>query len=248
MFKRQALGQLRGDVLAGTFYVSNWYQIFTGLGYTASGDFAPLRHLWSLAVEEQFYLIWPIMMVVLLGRSGTRRVADVSRWLFVAAVAITVPSRSLYYTGPIAEPSITPDAYWWIGGRPIGKIDTLYLSTFTRLGGLLLGSAFAWCGGRGGGARSAAHQGPMVRRRRAARIVLHRLDVLDDTCWPPSTAPTRSCSAAACSSPGSGDARDHRRRHPPWRVRRTGSSGTRCSCGSALRSYGLYLYHWPIFR
>ena len=66
-FERDALGQLRGDVLAGSFYVSNWYQVWVGLGYTASGDFAPLRHLWSLAVEEQFYLWWPIVMILLLG-------------------------------------------------------------------------------------------------------------------------------------------------------------------------------------
>ncbi|WP_040496741.1 acyltransferase family protein, partial [Ilumatobacter nonamiensis] len=53
IFQTEALGQLRGDVIAGLFYVSNWYQLFVGLGYTAAFDFAPLRHLWSLAVEEQ---------------------------------------------------------------------------------------------------------------------------------------------------------------------------------------------------
>jgi len=143
IFKYEALGALRGDVIAGFFYVSNYYQIWEGLGYTAAGDFAPLRHLWSLAVEEQFYLFWPVVMIFLLGRNGTRQVAAVSRWLFVAAVLLTVATALLFYPGPIAEPNVTPDAYWWIGDRPINKIDTLYLGTISRLSGILLGSAFA---------------------------------------------------------------------------------------------------------
>jgi peptidoglycan/LPS O-acetylase OafA/YrhL len=80
LFERDELGKLRGDVIASVTYVANWYQIWTGAGYTAANDFAPLRHLWSLAVEEQFYLVWPLVMVALL-KGGTRRIADISRWL-----------------------------------------------------------------------------------------------------------------------------------------------------------------------
>ena len=142
IFRSDALGKLRGDVLGGLFYVSNWYQIWVGQGYSSSGDFAPLRHLWSLAVEEQFYLLWPLVMVVLL-RVGTRRVFGMAKWLAVAALVVTVAMALLYNQGRVGECNVTPEAYWTIADRCISKADALYLATITRAGGLLLGAAFA---------------------------------------------------------------------------------------------------------
>ena len=142
IFRSDALGKLRGDVLGGLFYVSNWYQIWVGAGYSSSGDFAPLRHLWSLAVEEQFYLVWPLVMVVLL-RVGTRRVFGMAKWLALAALVVTVAMALLYNEGRVGECNVTPEAYWTIADRCISKADALYLATITRAGGLLLGAAFA---------------------------------------------------------------------------------------------------------
>jgi peptidoglycan/LPS O-acetylase OafA/YrhL len=95
LFRDDALGQLRGDVVAAVTYVSNWYQIWVGQGYTAAGDFAPLRHLWSLAVEEQFYVIWPLVMIGLL-RLGRRRLPEFSQWLALGhgRRGAAVPRRS----------------------------------------------------------------------------------------------------------------------------------------------------------
>ena len=143
IFRSDVLGQLRGDVIAALTYVSNWYQIWVGQSYTSSGDFAPLRHVWSLAVEEQFYLVWPLIMGWLLSRRSRDRVPDLSRWLLLAAVAITVVTGLLYYPGPQVSPTDTPDAYWHVFGRAISKTDTLYLSTPTRATGLLVGAALA---------------------------------------------------------------------------------------------------------
>ncbi len=143
LFRRDALGQLRGDVVAALAYVSNWYQIWVGQGYTAAGDFAPLRHLWSLAVEEQFYLLWPLAVIGLLRLGGRRRLPEMARWLVLAALGITIVTALLYHSGPIETCTTTPDAYWQVGGRCISKVDTLYLSTPTRATGLLLGAAFA---------------------------------------------------------------------------------------------------------
>ena len=70
----RARGRTRGDFIGAIAYGSNWYQIFVGQGYSAGEAFVPLRHLWSLAVEEQFYLLWPLVMWLLLrrGRAALR--------------------------------------------------------------------------------------------------------------------------------------------------------------------------------
>jgi peptidoglycan/LPS O-acetylase OafA/YrhL len=143
IFRSSELGTLRGDMLGGLLYVSNWYQIWVGQGYSSSGDFAPLRHLWSLGVEEQFYLLWPIAMLLLLRRNGTRNLALTARWLVLAALLVTVVTALLYHPGRIGDCAVNPDAYWSFGERCVSKADTLYLSTVTRSSGLLLGAAFA---------------------------------------------------------------------------------------------------------
>lgn len=57
------LGQLRGEVLAAALYVSNWWSALAHVSYFARfGPPSPLGHLWSLAIEEQFYLLWPWLL------------------------------------------------------------------------------------------------------------------------------------------------------------------------------------------
>ena len=246
LFERDALGKLRGDVIAALLYVSNWYQIWTGAGYTAANDFAPLRHLWSLAVEEQFYLIWPLVMFALL-RGGSRKIADISRYLVLAAVAITVLMAVLFYPGPVGTPAVTPDAYWTMFGREISKIDALYLSTITRSSGLLLGAAFAmiW-------RPVALMRGPLRTKGRLLDgvAVLGFLALAAMVWW------------MYLLDPNGGD---------PWLFRGgfflcgiatlmmiAAVTHERASTSRVLsvpvllwigtRSYGLYLYHWPIYQ
>jgi peptidoglycan/LPS O-acetylase OafA/YrhL len=246
LFRRDALGQLRGDVLAALAYVSNWYQIWVGQGYTASGDFAPLRHLWSLAVEEQFYLLWPLVMIGLI-RLGRRRLPEMSRWLVLAAIAITIMMALLYYPGPIESCTATPDAYWQVAERCISKTDTLYLSTPTRLTGLLLGSAFAmvW-------RPVALMRGPMRRKGRLLDVVaVVGLVALAVLCWvlhivtPEGADPwlfrggflvTGIASLAVIAAVTHRGARAGR------------VLGMPILLWIGIRSYGLYLYHWPIYQ
>ncbi|MDN7306509.1 peptidoglycan O-acetyltransferase OatA [Listeria monocytogenes] len=66
-FHPEILKNLRGDAIASFFYVSNWWFIFHNVSYFDSfGLPSPLKNLWSLAIEEQFYLIWPAFLLVFL--------------------------------------------------------------------------------------------------------------------------------------------------------------------------------------
>jgi peptidoglycan/LPS O-acetylase OafA/YrhL len=101
------------DAAASLGYVANWAFIWSGQSYFESfGDPSPLRHMWSLAVEEQFYMVWPLA-VLLLPTTRRRGIAGVA--VLVAASALAMawlydpeqPSRAYYGTDArIHEPLI----------------------------------------------------------------------------------------------------------------------------------------------
>ncbi len=253
LFNRAPQGRTRGDFLGGIFYSSNWYQIFVGQGYTASEAFVPLRHLWSLAVEEQFYLIWPLAMVGIL-RLGRNRLPRVAMWLFGGSAWLAVIVGILYAGGDVAT-TCAPEAmngYWTLFGRCVSVNETLYLGSFSRAGGLMMGAAFAmvWR--------------PMALMRGAARNKPHQLDVL-------ALVGLAGLAFMVWNITLSGDGRQTGIRFNPWLFRGgfffTGLftlmviaavTHQRAWMGRLLgnplfnyvgtRSYGLYLYHWPIYQ
>jgi len=121
--------RLGDDLLAALAYVSNWRLIYQHQSYfQAIGRPPVLQHLWSLAVEEQFYLVWPLVLAVAL-RAGVTRTRMV-RVILVAAVGSAALMALLY--------------------RPADDPSRVYYGTDTRAAALLVGAAlaFVWPWGR----------------------------------------------------------------------------------------------------
>ncbi len=78
---------VRGDAFATLGYVANWWQIATSSSYFASyATPSPLHHTWSLAIEEQIYVLWPLLVLVV-WRVGRRRIG------LIGVVAAALASR-----------------------------------------------------------------------------------------------------------------------------------------------------------
>jgi peptidoglycan/LPS O-acetylase OafA/YrhL len=127
LLDRARLGSLRGAVAAAATYSSNWYLIVAGQSYFSRFALPqPLDHLWSLAVEEQFYLIWPWLL--LLGLICLRhRTTAAIRWLALPTLALAAASAIAMYV--LYHPAV--DA------------TRVYEGTDTRACGLLIGAALA---------------------------------------------------------------------------------------------------------
>ncbi len=140
-------GPLRWDLLASLAYVANWRFIIVGESYFSEfATASPVRHLWSLAIEEQFYVAWPLIVVLAL-RIGAKRPRG-ARFVTGALIVATVLSTIiLAVTYDESDPS------------------RAYFSTFARAHELLIGA---------GAAALAAHANRLrgLIERHAGRIAL----------------------------------------------------------------------------
>ena len=128
VFLPEDLAQTRRDALASLLYVQNWNLIAESQSYFGAIGRPPLlQHLWSLSIEEQFYVVWPLLLIVLLPRIGRRGLLAVC---LIGAAASTTLMWMLYTAD--RDPS------------------RVYYGTSTRATPLLLGAALAivWPAGR----------------------------------------------------------------------------------------------------
>ncbi|UTI62514.1 acyltransferase [Paraconexibacter antarcticus] len=139
------------DIRSSTLYVQNWHLAQTSVDYLASSDApSPVQHFWSLSAEEQFYIAWPILILLAtaLGGRGGIRVGDAApRHLRIAGVlgAVTagslVASILLTSSDPAQAYFITPTRAWEFGAGGL-----LALAGTTGRGMVVLRALLAWAG------------------------------------------------------------------------------------------------------
>mgnify|MGYP000904960279 CR=1 FL=1 len=222
------LDSLRGETISSIFFVENWWAIGQDMSYfDRFGAPSPMSHLWSLAVEEQFYLVWPVLFVAGTTKLGNRRFL----WAILGGIVASTALMWLLFT-PGTDPT------------------RVYYGTDTRAAGLLIGSALAmvW---------------PAWRLRdtptRSGRVVIDLIGLvsLGYLLWAFATVGEFDSSlyrggflVVGLASAGVIVAAVH----PASRLGGRATEGSPAVWASlanpvlhwvGLRSYGLYLWHWP---
>jgi peptidoglycan/LPS O-acetylase OafA/YrhL len=229
--------QLRGDALFTLVYSANWHFIASGQNYFVRfGALSPLLHTWSLAVEEQFYLVWPLIALVVLRRFGRRGLG--------------------WAAGVIGAASATLCARLFLAGA---SIDRLYYGTDTRAQSIMVGAVLAIvvpmtdrvtrpgvAGPSPGPERSRPARWYPTRERSIAALgligaaallwALHTVRGDGALLYEGGFLVVGLCTGAVIAST----------------VELPRAALTRALCFRPLRytgriSYGLYLYHWPLF-
>ena len=223
---RDAADRMLGDVVSAMGYVTNWFLIVRDVSYFESFGRPPLlQHLWSLSVEEQFYVLWPLIFTfgfaIFRHRDAKRTLRSFLALTVVGIIASTV-LMGLLYT-PFEDPS------------------RVYYGTDTRVSGILVGVALSlfWIPWR---------LSPTLPKRQAMSlnvigitslvvllVILARMDEFSTFLYQGGFLVTALVTAAVIAATV----------HPAGVLGTWLENPVMKWIGT--RSYGIYLWHWPIF-
>jgi peptidoglycan/LPS O-acetylase OafA/YrhL/lysophospholipase L1-like esterase len=222
LFLPDVLDQLRGEVMAALLYVENWFLVFRDLSYFQSAGRPPLlQHVWSLAVEEQFYLFWPLILMLVLTVWGKSRRALLMGVL--GGVAVSTLLMIILYE-PFTDPS------------------RVYYGTDTRAATLLVGAAlaFVWAPwrliGRTGRNAGIVLDAAAVFSGIALFWMFLNVGELDPGLYRGGFLVAALVSAMLIAATV----------HPASKLVPK-VLGVNLFLWIGVRSYGIYLWHWPIF-
>ena len=123
LFPAEATTTLRDDAVAAFFWVANWAFVAQKTDYFSQGSPpSPLQHTWSLGVEEQYYLFWPLLVIAVAAAFGAR-----ARWGVFALATVGAAGSA------VAAILLASDA----------EVNRVYFGTDTRVQALLVGAAAA---------------------------------------------------------------------------------------------------------
>jgi len=220
-----AARQLIGDTVASAFYVNNWWYVLADQSYFEFTGRPPLlKHLWSLAVEEQFYLVWPLVAFLVMRRMGRRG---------VLAVALALALLSTIWMTVLSVNSGFPE---------LADPSRAYFGTDAHAMGLLIGAGFA-CAWRPGRLPETIRRGAVITLTTTGILAL--LTIVGFFVWVGEFTPWLYQRGGFAILALVVTVLIATATHPAVPLGRW--LGRQPMRYIGQRSYGLYLWHWPIF-